>query len=53
MRAKVAYTALQAHLGEVVVRLVGRTAWTSRRRGHRYASVVDEVYDELRAEPRR
>jgi siderophore synthetase component len=51
MRAKLAYTALQAHLGELVVRLVDShcldedAAWRSVR------EVVDEVYDELRGEP--
>jgi siderophore synthetase component len=52
MRAKIAYTALQAHLGELVVRLVAShgldedTAWRSVR------GVVDEIYDELRGDPR-
>jgi siderophore synthetase component len=52
MRAKVSYTALQAHLGEVVVRLVQShgldeaAAWGAVRR------VVDEVYDGLRSDPR-
>jgi D-ornithine---citrate ligase len=51
MLAKVAYTALQAHLGEIVVRLVGShglaetAAWAAVR------AVVDETYEELRAEP--
>ncbi len=50
MRAKVAYTALQAHLGELVIRLVQShsldetAAWSSVR------AVVDEVYDNLRAD---
>ncbi len=50
MRAKVAYTALQAHLGEIVVRLVEShgldepAAWASVR------GVVDEVYDGLGAD---
>jgi siderophore synthetase component len=49
MRAKVAYTALQAHLGELVVALTDShglseaAAWAAIRR------VVDEVYDGLRA----
>src|SRR5262249_5440391 len=51
MRAKLAYTAFQAHLGELAVRLVDShrlsvpAAWRSVR------GVVDEVYDELRADP--
>jgi D-ornithine---citrate ligase len=51
MRSKLAYTALQAHLGELVVRLVDShgldedAAWRSVR------EVVDEVYDELRGDP--
>jgi siderophore synthetase component len=51
MRSKIAYTALQAHLGELVVRLVDShgldedTAWRSVR------AIVDEVYDELRRDP--
>jgi siderophore synthetase component len=51
MRSKVAYTVLQAHLGELVLQL-GRShglderlAWADVR------SVVDEVFDELAAEP--
>jgi D-ornithine---citrate ligase len=51
MRSKLAYTALQAHLGELVVRLVEShgldedAAWRSVR------EVVDEAYDELRGDP--
>jgi siderophore synthetase component len=51
MRAKVAYTALQAHLGEIVIQLAGShglpesAAWSTVR------GVVDEVYDGLRADP--
>jgi len=50
MRAKVAYTALQAHLGEIVARLVDshgldeRAAWSAVR------SVIDEVYDVMRSD---
>jgi siderophore synthetase component len=50
MRAKVAYTVLQAHLGEIVIRLVDShgldetAAWSSVR------AVIDEVYDELRGD---
>jgi siderophore synthetase component len=51
MRAKLAYTALQAHLGELVIHLVSshglneHAAWRSVR------TIVDEVYDELRGDP--
>jgi siderophore synthetase component len=51
MRAKLAYTALQAHLGELVVHLVAShgldedAAWRSVR------ATIDEVYDELRGDP--
>jgi siderophore synthetase component len=51
LRAKIGYTALQAHLGELVVRLVGAydvdeaTAW------RRVRQVVDEVFEPLRADP--
>src|SRR5206468_1885485 len=51
MRAKLVYTALQAHLGEIVVRLVAEcgldepAAWTAIR------AVIDEVYDDLRSDP--
>jgi D-ornithine---citrate ligase len=47
MRAKVAYTAVQAHLGELVLRLAQshgldeKAAWATVR------SIVDEVYGEL------
>jgi siderophore synthetase component len=52
LRAKLGYTALQAHLGELVVRLVEShgldedTAWRAVR------AVVDETYEPLRADPR-
>jgi siderophore synthetase component len=51
MRAKLAYTALQANLGEIVIRLVDShgldeaAAWSVIRQ------VIDEVYDGLRADP--
>jgi siderophore synthetase component len=51
MRAKLGYTLLQAHLGEVILRLVEShdldesAAWRAVR------EVVDEVYDELRGWP--
>ena len=53
MLAKVAYTALQAHLGELVLRLV-RVARPGRAGGlGRGPGGVDEVYDELRGDPGR
>ncbi|MBX6721668.1 MAG: RhbF-like rhizobactin siderophore biosynthesis protein [Dactylosporangium sp.] len=51
MLAKVSYTALQAHLGEVILQLAAShgldeaAAWSAVR------SVVDDVYAELAAEP--
>ena len=51
LRAKIGYTALQAHLGELVIRigeshgLDEDTAWRSVR------AVVDETYEPLRADP--
>jgi siderophore synthetase component len=51
MLAKVCYTALQAHLGEVILQLAAshgldeRAAWSAVR------SIVDDVYAELAAEP--
>ncbi|GII22392.1 IucA/IucC family protein [Planosporangium mesophilum] len=51
MRAKLGYTALQAHLGEVIVQLAAShgldedAAWRSVR------DIVDETYDELRGDP--
>jgi siderophore synthetase component len=51
MRSKVGYTAIQAHLGELIVRLQHShdldepTAWATIR------SIVDEVYDDLARRP--
>ncbi|MFD0745276.1 IucA/IucC family protein [Phytohabitans flavus] len=50
MRAKLGYTAFQAHLGELVIALGSHgldeaTAWRAVR------EVVDEAYDPLRADP--
>jgi siderophore synthetase component len=50
MRAKLGYTALQAHLGELVIALTGlgldeAAAWRAVR------DVVDETYEPLRADP--
>lgn len=51
MRAKLAYTALQAHLGEVVARLVGSHALDEAAAWRSVRAVVDEVYDELHRDP--
>jgi siderophore synthetase component len=48
MRAKVAYTALQAHLGEVVARLVDSHGLSELAAWMAVRDVVDEVFDELR-----
>jgi D-ornithine---citrate ligase len=51
LRAKLGYTVLQAHLGELVIGLAGGyglaedVAWRAVR------AIVDEVYDELRGDP--
>jgi siderophore synthetase component len=49
--AKLAYTALQANLGELVVRLVGSHALDEPAAWRRVRAVVDQVYGELRADP--
>jgi siderophore synthetase component len=51
MLAKVAYTALQAHLGELVVRLVGSHGLDEPAAWARLRERVDAVYDGLRADP--
>jgi siderophore synthetase component len=51
MRAKVCYTALQAHLGELVVRLVGGHGLDEAAAWRRLRAVLDEVFDPLRADP--
>lgn len=51
LRAKVCYTALQAHLGELVVRLVGSHGLDEAVAWRRVRAVVDAVYDELRTDP--
>jgi siderophore synthetase component len=47
MRAKFAYTALQAHLGEVILRLVDSHGLDEARAWVAVRSIVDEVADEL------
>jgi siderophore synthetase component len=44
LRSKVEYTALQAHLGELVVRLVASHGLDEPAAWHRVRSIVDEVY---------
>ncbi|HLT11740.1 MAG TPA: IucA/IucC family protein [Micromonosporaceae bacterium] len=51
LRAKVAYTALQAHLGELVVRLVYSHGLDEPAAWRAVRTVVDELYDGLRADP--
>jgi siderophore synthetase component len=49
--AKVCYTALQAHLGELVVRLAGSHGLAEAVAWRRVRALVDEVYEPLRADP--
>ncbi|WP_344173690.1 IucA/IucC family protein [Pilimelia columellifera] len=51
VRAKVGYTALQAHLGEVVVQLVGSHGLDERAAWRVVRQVVDEALAPLRADP--
>jgi D-ornithine---citrate ligase len=51
MRAKLGYTALQAHLGELVLRLVGSHGLDEPAAWRAVRAVLDEVYDGLRGEP--
>ncbi|HYN92656.1 MAG TPA: IucA/IucC family C-terminal-domain containing protein, partial [Pilimelia sp.] len=51
MRAKVGYTALQAHLGELVVRLAGTHGLDEAAAWRAVRSVLDEVFEPLRADP--
>ncbi|MEV0732216.1 IucA/IucC family protein [Polymorphospora sp. NPDC050346] len=51
LRAKVGYTALQAHLGELVVRLAGSHGLAEPAAWRAVRAVVDEVYEPLRADP--
>jgi siderophore synthetase component len=51
MRAKVCYTALQANLGELVVRLAGTHGLDEPAAWRRVREVLDEVFDPLRADP--
>jgi siderophore synthetase component len=53
LRAKVCYTALQAHLGEIVVQLVGSHGLDEARAWTAVHSTVDETYAELADEPGR
>jgi siderophore synthetase component len=51
MRAKVGYTALQAHLGELVVRLAGSHGLAEDAAWRLVRAVLDEVFEPLRADP--
>jgi len=51
LRAKVAYTALQAHLGELVVVLTGTHGLDEAAAWRRVRVLVDEVYAGLAADP--
>ena len=51
LRAKVAYTAFQAHLGELVVTLTGTHGLDEDAAWRRVRALVDEVYGPLRADP--
>jgi len=51
LRAKVAYTAIQAHLGEIVLRLAGSHGLAEEQAWARIRSIVDGTYAELAAEP--
>ena len=53
LRAKVGYAALQAHLGELVLRLVGSHGLDEPAAWRAIRQVVDEVYEPLRADPDR
>ena len=50
-RAKLAYTALQAHLGELVLQLVGSHGLDEAAAWRQVRTIVDEVHAELRADP--
>lgn len=52
MRAKIGYTALQAHLGEIIVQLTRSHSLDEPAAWRRVRAVVDETYDGLRAGPR-
>jgi siderophore synthetase component len=51
MRAKVGYTALQAHLGEIILRLGQSHGLDEARAWAAVRSIVDEVYDDLASVP--
>jgi siderophore synthetase component len=51
LRAKVAYTAFQAHLGELVVILTGTHGLDEAAAWRRVRTLVDSVYAGLAAEP--
>ncbi|WP_249714621.1 IucA/IucC family protein [Rhizomonospora bruguierae] len=49
LRAKVGYTAVQAHLGEIVVTLTGSHGLDERAAWRRVREVLDETYDDMGA----
>lgn len=51
VRAKLAYTALQAHLGEIVIHLDQAYGLNETVAWQRVRDIVDEVFDALRHEP--
>ncbi|GAA0922125.1 hypothetical protein GCM10009558_105140 [Virgisporangium aurantiacum] len=51
MLSKLGYTALQAHLGELIRHLADTAGLDETAAWHEVRRVVDEVYDELRRDP--
>jgi siderophore synthetase component len=51
MLSKLGYTALQAHLGELIRHLAVTAGLDETAAWHEVRSVVDEVYDDLRRDP--
>jgi siderophore synthetase component len=51
MRSKLGYTALQAHLGELVRHLADTAGLDDTAAWHAVRDIVDEVYDDLRRDP--
>jgi siderophore synthetase component len=51
LRAKIGYTALQAHLGELVIRLAGSHGLDEDAAWRTVRAVVDDTYEPLRAGP--
>jgi siderophore synthetase component len=51
VRAKFGYTALQAHLGELILRLVHSHGLDERAAWRRVRAIVESVYDQLALDP--